>query len=254
MRTALVLAGSRRGAEDPMAVSAGVSHKAVIEVGGAPMLVRVSRALAEAGYERQLVAIERPELVEDLKAAGAFPPRAVVEVVPAEEGPSLSVARALERAGAPLLVTTADHALLRAEWVRYFVEHVPTDADVAAGLARSDVVMAAAPDTKRTFLRFSDGWFSGCNLFYFATPRAVRIVELWREVEAKRKEPVKLLARLGPLTALRYALGLLSLGAATRRLSALAGAKAVAVELPFGEAAIDVDKPADLDLARRLAL
>jgi CTP:molybdopterin cytidylyltransferase MocA len=236
-----------------MAVSAGVSHKAVIEVGGAPMLVRVVRALAEAGYERQIIAIERPELVDDLRSGGAFPSGVSVEVLPAAEGPSLSVARALETVGTPLLVTTADHALLRAEWVRYFVEHVPAGADVAAALARSDRVMAAAPDTKRTFLRFSDGWFSGCNLFYFASPRASRVVDLWREVEAKRKQPVKLLARLGPMIAVRYALGRLSLREATDRLGALAGASAVAVELPFGEAAIDVDKPADLELTRRLA-
>lgn len=253
MKTALVLAGSRRGAEDPMAVAAGVSHKAVIAVAGTPMLVRVARALAEAGYMRQVVVIERPDLVEDLRVAGAFPAGVIVETMAAAEGPSLSVGQALEALGTPLLVTTADHALLRPEWVRYFVEHVPQGADVAAGLARSEAVMAAAPEGKRTFLRFSDGWFSGCNLFYFATPRAARIVELWREVEANRKQPVKILARLGPLTALRYALGALSLGAATGKLSRLAGASAQVVVLPFGEAAIDVDKPEDLVLARRLA-
>jgi hypothetical protein len=113
--------------------------------------------------------------------------------------------------------------------------------------------MAAAPEGKRTFLRFSDGAFSGCNLFYFATPAATGVVALWREVEAQRKKPVKLLARLGPLTAARYALGRLSLAAALAKLGALAGVTAAAVEMPFGEAAIDVDKPEDLVLARRLA-
>ena len=250
--TALVLAGSR-GPGDPLAVHAGVTHKAMIEVGGEPMLVRVVRALASAGYTRIAIAIERPELVEQLAAAGRFPASTVVKAIPAAAGPSLSVADGLARLGTPLLVTTADHALLRPEWVRWFVDHVPPNADVAAALARSDQVMAAAPEGKRTFLRFSDGAFSGCNLFYFATPAATGVVALWREVEAQRKKPVKLLARLGPLTAARYALGRLSLAAALAKLGALAGVTAAAVEMPFGEAAIDVDKPEDLVLARRLA-
>src|SRR6185369_15359784 len=41
--TALVLAGTRPGG-DPLADYAGVSHKALIEVGGVPMLLRVLRA------------------------------------------------------------------------------------------------------------------------------------------------------------------------------------------------------------------
>jgi GTP:adenosylcobinamide-phosphate guanylyltransferase len=239
--TALVLAGSR-GPGDPLAAYAGVSHKAMIEVGGKPMLHRVVEALAAAGMTRIAVAIERPELVEGLPA----------EAFPAAAGPSASVEAGLAALGAPLLVTTADHALLRPEWVTAFLDGVPKGADVAAGLARSDAVMAAAPDTKRTFLRFSDGAFSGCNLFYFATPGAARVVALWREVERERKHPLKLLARLGPFTAARYAAGMLPLRAALDRLGRLAAVRVEAVELPFGQAAIDVDKPADLDLVRRI--
>lgn len=248
MTTALVLAGSRAGPDDPLAVHAGVTHKAMIEVGGEPMLARVVRALAQAGFDRVAVAIERPELVEQLPPLGT-----AVEALAAAEGPSASVAAGLARLGTPLLVTTADHALLRPEWVRWFLDHVPEGADVAAALARSDKVMAAAPEAQRTFLRFSDGAFSGCNLFYFATPKAERVIALWQEIEAERKRPARLIARLGPLTAARYALGRLSLDSAVKRLGALAGVRAAVVELPFGEAAIDVDKPADLDLARRLA-
>ncbi len=248
MTTALVLAGSRAGPDDPLAVHAGVTHKAMIEVGGEPMLARVVRALAQAGFDRVAVAIERPELVEQLPPLGT-----AVEALAAAEGPSASVAAGLARLGTPLLVTTADHALLRPEWVRWFLDHVPEGADVAAALARSDKVMAAAPEAQRTFLRFSDGAFSGCNLFYFATPKAGRVIALWQEIEAERKRPARLIARLGPLTAARYALGRLSLDSAVKRLGALAGVRAAVVELPFGEAAIDVDKPADLDLARRLA-
>jgi CTP:molybdopterin cytidylyltransferase MocA len=51
---------------------------------------------------------------------------------------------------------------------------------------------------------------------------------------------------------LRFLLGALSLEAAMRRLSRIIGATVCAVEMPFAEAAIDVDKPADLTLAERI--
>lgn len=63
-----------------------------------------------------------------------------------------------------------------------------------------------------------------------------------------------MMQRLGWLFALRYRLGQLTLSAAAARLGALAGgARLAIVQMTDGRAAIDVDKPADLDLVRELA-
>ena len=77
-------------------------------------------------------------------------------------------------------------------------------------------------------------------------------MHLWRELEAHRKSPLAMMRRLGPGTALRYALGQLRLADALARLDALSGACVRIVELRDGRAAIDVDKPADLELVRAL--
>lgn len=246
--TALVLAGTRPGG-DPLAAYAGVSHKALIEVDGQPMLGRVLAALAAtAQVKRIVVAIDRPEILAGLAPAGVM-----VEPMPVGAGPSASVALALEREGTPLLVTTADHALLQAEWVAGFLrEAADAPADAVVALARSESVLAAAPGTQRTWLRFSDGDYSGCNLFLMRTPGAMHIVRLWQTLEAARKRPMTLLRRLGFLQVLRYRLGLLSLPQALDRLGRIAGAKLRHVVLADGRAAIDVDKPADLDLVRQL--
>jgi hypothetical protein len=50
----------------------------------------------------------------------------------------------------------------------------------------------------------------------------------------------------------RYALGMLSLPAAVRRLSKRTGIDAAVVTMPFAEAAIDVDSVADLELVRAI--
>jgi hypothetical protein len=57
---------------------------------------------------------------------------------------------------------------------------------------------------------------------------------------------------LGPGILLAYLAGRLTLAGAARRLGAQAGVEARIVSTPFGLASVDVDKPADLDLVRRL--
>lgn len=251
--TALVLAGTRAGG-DPLAAMAGVSHKALVKVGGRTMIERVVAALAAVPrIGRIVIAIERPEVLAPL--AGLHPPacRVPVVAVAAAAGPSATVARVLQSGGTPLLVTTADHALLRPEWLCEFLDACRPDRDVTTALARREAVIAAAPGTRRTWLRFADGDYSGCNLFLLAHPAAAGAVQLWQRFEAERKRPWRMMLHLGVGMALRYRCGWLRLDAALARLGRLSGARIGVVELADGRAAIDVDKPADLELARRLA-
>ncbi|MBY0468212.1 MAG: nucleotidyltransferase family protein [Burkholderiaceae bacterium] len=251
--TALVLAGTRSGG-DPLAAHAGVSHKALIEVGGRTMIERVVTALAALPHvTRIVVAIERPELLRDLPELQPAALGKPLSTMDTAAGPSATVASALASLGVPLLVTTADHALLQTAWLTEFLAACPADADITAALAGRAAVEAAAPNTRRTWLRFADGDYSGCNLFLMSRPAAAGVIELWRELEQHRKEPLRMMQRLGWLFALRYRLGQLSLSAATARLGALAGgARLAIVTLRDGQSAIDVDKPADLDLVREL--
>jgi len=245
--TALVLAGTRPGG-DPLADYAGVSHKALIEIGGVPMLARVLAALdAAPAVARMVVVIDRPEVMAALPKFSK-----PVTLMAAQSGPSASVAAALQQLGTPLLVTTADHAMLRPEWISEFLQSGSTGADAWLALARREAVQVAAPHTQRTWLRFADGDYSGCNLFLLRNAAALGVVQLWQQMEAARKRPLSLLRRLGLAYVIRYKLGRLSLAAALERLGILAGSRIAAVTLSDGRAAIDVDKPADLDLVRQI--
>lgn len=241
---ALVLAGSR-GTADPVAAYAGVSDKALVEIAGETMLARVVSALRLAGAQRIVVSASSDAVASAASALGT-------EVLRAQPGPSASVAAAFAELGAPLLVTTADHALLQPEWIERFIADVPADADVCALLAEKEAIETALPETRRTYLRFADGAWSGCNLFYLASARAGAAVALWQEVEADRKRPWRIVRRLGVGALLRYLAGRLTLEAALSRLGRAAGVNARAVASPFGLAAVDVDKPGDLDLVRAL--
>lgn len=152
-------------------------------------------------------------------------------------------------AGAPVLLTTADHALLSPGIVDYFCsEALATGCDVVVGVARHETVMKAYPETRRTATRLEDGAYCGCNLFAFLTPRARQAACFWRQVESQRKKPLRIIRILGWQAILRYLLGRLSLAEALDRISDRLGFKAGAVVLPFPEAAVDVDSVGDWKL------
>jgi len=239
---ALVLAGSR-GETDPVATSEGLADKALVDVGGTTMLARVVSAIGAAGGTRIAVSANAPAVVAEAERVGALP-------LPAEAGPSGSTAAAFAELGAPLLVTTADHALLRGEWITAFLAATPPDADIAVLLARRDAIEVAAPGSRRTYLRFADGDWSGCNLFYLATPEAAGVIDLWQMVERDRKRPWRIVLRMGPGLLIRYLMGRLTLAAAVEALGRRAGVRAVVVAAIDGLAAVDVDRPDDLAFVR----
>lgn len=242
--SALVLAGSRTSG-DPVAAAEGLAAKALVSVGGVPMLARVVQALRDAGAAQVAVAASDPDVIKLAQDLGC-------SLVAAASGPSESAARGFADLGAPMLLTTADHALLQSRWISDFIASCSARADVSVLLARRDVVEAAVPHTQRTWLRFADGQWSGCNLFYFATPQAARAFALWQSVERDRKRPWRIVWRLGPLLLLRYMLGRLSLAQAMAHLGRRAGLGVEAVASRHGLAAVDVDKPEDLVLVRQI--
>jgi GTP:adenosylcobinamide-phosphate guanylyltransferase len=253
--TALVLAGSR-GPSDPVAASAGLSHKALVPIAGRPMLLRVLDTLRQSPrIGRIAVCLDRPELTAALPELQRLVDGGVILITPAGPTPSRSVLLGLERLGRPLplLVTTGDHPLLTPAMVEHFLAAATgRGADVAVAVATESVVQRAYPETRRTYVRLADGGVTGCNLFAFLGQDASRAAEFWTKVERYRKQPWRLFAAAGPVSLALFLLGRLDLDQAIARLGRRLGITGLAVRMPFAEAAIDVDKPADRDLAERI--
>nr|WP_298798756.1 nucleotidyltransferase family protein [uncultured Acetobacter sp.] len=245
--SALILAGTRPGAPDPMAQACGVSHKAILPVAGIPMVLRVIHALqATPEVGRIAVCIDTPSVL-----AGLLPPEIEI-ILSSPNGPSASVLAGLTQMGTPLLVTTADNALLRPKWISEFLTKCSPDTDVAAAVAPEAVVLRDVPGTRRTFIRLADMAFSGCNMFLFRTPASLQVATLWQRVEKNRKHPLRIAWLLGPITLLRAVSKTLTRAALCKRIGKLTGTTAELVTLSDGRAAVDVDKPADLELTEKL--
>lgn len=248
---ALVLAGDR-GAADPVAAHFGVPCKALAPLAGEPLLARVLGALDGAGFSGRTVLVgpraehlaQAPWLQEAV-ACGRL------RWLAPEPGAAASAAAGVAALGAgPVLITTADHALLRADIVqRFMADALATGADAAVGLAAHEAVLAAFPGTRRTRIRLSDGAFCGCNLFAVLTPAGRRAVAFWQTIEQVRKRPLRIARLLGAGTLARYLAGRLGLREAFAALSVRAGAQVAPVLLNAPDAAVDVDSLADYRLA-----
>jgi GTP:adenosylcobinamide-phosphate guanylyltransferase len=252
--TTIVLAGDRRP-EDPLLSATGVRCKALIPIGGKPMVVRVLDAVAQAKSTDRVILCGPPW--EEVSRNPALHERiASGEVKWVENGatPCRSVLQALDADGArpPVLVTTADHALLSAPLIDHFcTEALKQQADVVVGLAPHGLVMRRFPETRRTALKLKDGVYCSCNLFAFLSDDARKAPEFWQRMEHKRKKPMRLVWAVGVTTLVRFLLGRLSLPLALKKVSGKIGLRAEAVILPFPEAAVDVDTVHDLEIVTR---
>lgn len=238
---AVVLAGDR-GPNDALCRAAGVTCRALVPIGNRPLIEGPLTALRDAKSISSILVTEpqTSALREHYDGTSHL-----LEWIASAESPAASVLRALEArppGETPVLITTADHALLRAEIVDDFLARAQkVDADLVVGVTRLETVLAAYPELKKTPHKLRDGAWSGANLFLFRTERARRVAETWRAVEQDRKRPWRIARRFGLGFLLRFLAGRLSLADATEGIGERVGARIRAVELPFAEASVDVD-------------
>ena len=240
--TAIILAGERPGG-DPLARQAGYEAKALIPLQGVPLVRRVAEAaaqVAEIGSVRVLA--QQPDLIAPaLVGTGASVGRSEATI-------AQTIRKVLSEGAIRLLITTADNALVTDEILSHFLRHA-ADADVAVGLVERRTLLARFPESRRTWLNFRGGAYSGANLFWVRDSAVLPLLDLWAEVEQQRKRASAIIGMLGPALSLGVGLRLLSLNQAMAQAGRRFGLDIRGVPLPFAEACIDVDKMDDLHLA-----
>lgn len=242
--TALILAGSRFGQDDEVAKAAGVTCKALAKIDGTPMIERVISALNNSENINNIIA----------SAPEAVPLHQNIQRIDTAPSPVRSILKALEHIenDMPILLTTADHALLTPAMINSFITGYDSDNfSVAVAMLPLDIVTQKYPDMRRTRLKFREGGYKACNLFIFRDKAAAQsILNFWYAIESQRKTPWKMVRALGVVTLLRYITRRLTLENALTHLGRKTGTKPQAVMLDIAEAAIDVDTVDDLTFVR----
>ena len=239
--TAVVLAGSRPG-RDKFADAFGAELKALIPIAREPMVRRPVRALLgseNVGEVLVLTHVRGP----------------IAAVLP--EDPRLHVRKSGETIAStllamcrdpetrwPLLVTTADHALLDAAMIDEFCE-LAQPFDLAIAVVERRAMKRRLPRSTRTWLRFRGGAYTGANLFALKSPSAAAAIELWRGVEQDRKKGWRIISLLGPAILMGSALRLLSIDQVLKRVGRKLGLTIAAIRMSNPLAGVDVDKAED---------
>lgn len=246
--TAVVLAGSRPG-RDPFAEQFDTDLKALIPVGGEPMVARPVRALATSGaIGKILVLSQSPDRI-----AAVLPddPRIEMRESQGTIAETMLDLIADKRVEWPLLVTTADHALLDPATVEEFCGQSQA-ADLAIGVVERSNLLRRFPEARRTWIRLRGGAYTGANLFALRSPAVAPAIELWRSVEQDRKKAWRVISVLGPAVLMAAALRLISLDEVLAQLGGRLALSVKAVRLSNPLAGVDVDKAEDHALAEAI--
>ncbi len=241
-----IILAAGRGPDDPMVKAFGVEHKCTLPLAGKPMLQWVLDALRGSRLKKPfVVVIDNPKVI---------PIQVDVDTLDAKSSAPASAISALQHIQSyPVLITTGDHPLLTPAMVNHMLDTSgKIVADVCVGLATAETINAEYPETKRTYFNLGGTRVSGCNLFAVKTEAGLKLLERWQDLERNRKKPWKLVSAFGVMPIIWFALGMLTPTRAFGHISSKLGITVVPIFLPFAEAAIDVDKPSDHELAEKI--
>lgn len=249
MVDAVVLAGGvERG---PLAAQTGVLHRALLEVGGEPIVRRLAAAL------RGSVEVDRVALVAPPPVQAEVGDEAVDFRVPAGDSFVENIVNgvsASDPGNESVLVVTGDLPFLTPEAVNDFVrQSLASGAEVTYAIIPRESCERRFPGGHRTYVRLREGTFTGGNAVMLSRGFVARQRELLGRLYASRKNPLRLAGLLG----VPFIVGLLThrlrLPQLEARAAALVGARVAAIITAFADIGFDVDKPEDLALARRVA-
>ena len=244
--SAVVLAGGKNSPE--MARVTGTENRALTPLGTQSMLDYVVSALAGAPSVGEIVVV------------GAVPQSERYVTVAPKETLLENLLAGLDAAGdgGRVLVSTSDIPFLTPDAVEDFLMRaLATGAELCCSYVPLALCYAKYPEMKRTAVKLSEGKFTLGNLMLVSPTFLRSQEEVITASYAARKSPVAVARLLGGGLLLRM-LGaqllpaLLPVGVLEASVSRVLGGRAVGICSPYAEIGTDIDKPADVALARRL--
>jgi molybdopterin-guanine dinucleotide biosynthesis protein A len=247
----IVLAGGVPRKEDPLYEYTQGRSKALLDVGGRPMLAWVLDALAGADSIGRVILVG-PEPGPELEIER---PAAVV----ADQGSlfgnllaGVDVLRELEPQAEQMAVCSGDIPLIEPYMVDdYLALCRDASIDVYYAIIERSVMEARFPGSRRSYVRLTDGEFAGADVLVARPAIAYSRRELWTELTNMRKHALRQARRVGVRTLVRLLLHRLSLAEAERRVSVAFGVTGRAIVAPYPELAMDVDKPHQYGICQR---
>ena len=246
MVDALVLAGSRN--DGPLKQCSSVPYEAMITIGRKAMIEYVIDALRNSRRINRIVVVGPPDVPDFFR-------RDDVTVVPARGNLMENMARGLEQLpGAErVLLATCDIPLITSQAIEDFLDRCGNrSADIYYPVVPREAVEKSYFKTRRTYVTFREGDFTGGNLFLIAPEALNRCMVKGQQLVDARKSPIRLSRLMGVPFLIRFMLRMVTLKEAEEKASDVLGLKGAVVITSYPEVGVDVDKPSDLALVSKV--
>ena len=244
---AVVIAGGPEKRE--LLEAGGASSRSLILVAGRPIIERTLDALRSASSIRRLAVVAPAE------TGRAMDPSWYDEFRPSVESAAQNLLLGAQAVGEqqPILLSTGDLPLLTAEALDDFVERgLRADADVVYPVVRAADSERRFPGAPRTYARLREDTFTGGNIVLTRGDFVRTHLDLIDRLFELRKSKLRLARLLGWSFLIKLALGRLHLSDLEVRGGDIIGGRVAALMSPYPEIAFDIDKVADLELAREV--
>jgi GTP:adenosylcobinamide-phosphate guanylyltransferase len=250
----LITAGGIPAAEDSLYEATQGGYKALIPLAGKPIIQWIVDAISASNEVENIVLVGLPS---DTPVKTSHP----IHFLPDQGDLILNTRSGLEglRRIAPgdefALMCSGDVPAITPEMVNWILKAIPTlDADLVYTIVERNVMEAAFPESKRTYLRLKDKEVCGGDIFGIRLDRRVQEHPIWEKLIDARKKPLKQAAMFGFDTLLLILTRQITVNQLERRLSQKLGLTARTLSTPYAEMGMDVDKLFQLKIVEKYLL
>jgi len=247
---AVVTAGATPAEDDPLAAYTHGKPKALIPIGGKPMIAYVIEALAASRYIEHIIIVALdPGEATRLPAPVEHVPDAGDLLSNVEAGIQYAVTRypSLDA----VLLSSSDVPTITPPIVDAFIEEcLQSDHDLYYSIVQRSVMEARFPASRRSYVHFREGDYAGGDILLIRPSLAVSNRDLWQRLSTARKSPLRQARMLGLWPLLRLVARRMSLAEAEKCACEAFAIRGRAVPFPHAEIGMDVDKPFQLAIVR----
>lgn len=242
----IVLAGGKLN--DPVA-DGSPAVKALIKLGGRPMLDYVLEALSQSDKVGKIVVLS-PE-----------PPgngdwsKKIDKLIITDDIITANITKGIEFLGKEglFLLISSDIPFLTAAAIDDFLEKTDRiDAELYYPIIPKEAVERQFPGSQRTYISLKEGVFTGGNIFLIEKRAFLRNRSHGERMFSYRKSPLKMIGLIGIVTIAKFLSRRLTIGELEKKASEILACRTRAVITDHAGIGVDVDKISDLELYEKI--
>ena len=246
----IVTAGGIPKPEEPLYPYTKGKSKSLLEVAGRPMIQWVIDALTKSDKISNIFVI-------GLGSEAGLKTTKPIFYIPNQGSMLANIVTGfakvheIDSSAEYIMIASSDIPDLRSEMVDWLVQQVESEpADLYYGVVRKEIMEKTYPNSRRTWTKLKDMEVCGADINVAHITMATEHLETWETLIGRRKSPMKQAAAIGFGTLFLLLTRQATLKDLVARVSRSIGIRGKAIEWPWAEAGMDVDKPHQLEMMR----